>query len=282
MRSFLFAFAVPFIMSACGEAPSTSTLAGDGGDDFDWRANVRFTSVPERPFTGNDWGSAYYKDIMGHAERKITSYTPTTNGHETNHMLNNEARNRTSENDNTVYWKDGKAAMVLEPRMRAEKIRDFVPQLLKTKSSKYQLYLVQQTSSWPNTLYQFDEWSGYRTDASIAGELAANGNLDRAVNGEVCINDGAVEFLYFGSAAVAALAQNEPEYLRDNLQFKAAYAMLAEQSAAAYRAGRGNRTLDCDGTQYFEHFVSSPDNARVRDALKGWLGAGYTARVFGF
>jgi hypothetical protein len=205
-----------------------------------------------------------------------------TNGHETNHHLNAEMRNATSATDNTVYFEGGKAAMVTEPAMSAVKIRDYVPAWVKQHASRYQTYVVDQVDNyWSNVLYQFDEWSAYRTDARIAVELDKAGTFGQASQGEICVMDGAIEFLYFASAAVNALAHNEPAYLQ-NTQFKAAFAMLAEQSLEFYGYGKGKQSFDCDGTGELEHYKTSPDNAANRAAVKDWMGAAWTQRVLGF
>lgn len=251
-------------------------------NDFDWRAHIQLSDVRATGFSGRDFGSPYYRDVMGHAVRKITGYSAMTNAHETNHMLSSEVRNATSDADNTVYLENGKAALVLEPKMSSTLIKTYVPPFIRSKSSRYQLYLVEQTAHWPEVLYQFDEWSAYRTDSRVAMEVDKAGQFDAAAQNEVCVMDGTIDFLYFASAAVHALRLNEPEYLRTNVQFKAAYAMLAEQSMEYYNYGRGNRNFDCNASIFVDHFVNSPDNDAIRATLRDWMGSGWTARVLGF
>lgn len=271
------------VLSGCGGETLSHVSGTEAAGDFDWRSVIAFTAVPDTGFSGETFRSAYYKDVMSHARQKFTVYSAMTNAHETNHQLNSDMRNSTAANDNTIYFEAGKAAMVLEPTTPGRRIRDFVPDYIKTKSSRYQHYLVEQVDNyWPQLLYQFDEWGSYRAGTRVAVELDKAGTLDQGRQGEVCIGDGAVEFLYFATAAVAALSHDEAAYLRDNRQFKAAFAMLAEQTTDYYNYGKGRHVFDCDGSDFLDHFKTSPDNAANRAALKAWIGGAWTERVLGF
>lgn len=253
--------------------------AGDAGD-FDWRRVLQTVDVPLASWNGNDYGSAFYRDVMTHSVRKYTSDTPTTNAHETQHMLNSETRNRSDAPDNTVYVGDGKAGLVLEPKMHAREVRNYVPPTMK-QASRYNLYIVQQVDGdWSEVLYIFDEWSGYRADVRVAVELKRAGKLS-ALGGEVCVGDGAAEFLHFGASAVAALKEKEPAYLQDQ-QFKAAFAMLAEESVSYIREGAGDGVIDCQASRYLELFAKSPEAERNRQVIREWMGPVWTARVLGF
>lgn len=267
-----------------GDVTPQGDLPGNGGQmlagDFDWRAVLQTVDVPVAGWNGNDHGSAFYRDIMSHASRKNTSDSPTTNAHETQHFLNSEVRNKTSAHDNTVYVGDGKAGLVPEPRMHAREVRNFVSPTMK-RASRYELYVIRQIdTSWSEVLYLFDEWSGYRADLRVAVELMRAGKLG-VLGNEVCVGDGAVEFLHYGAAAVAALKEKEPAYLEDQ-QFKAAFALLAEETVNYSREGAGNRTIDCESSRYLELFRSSPEVERNRQVIRDWLGPVWTARVLGY
>ena len=248
--------------------------------DFDWRKILQTVDVPVTTWNGNDSGSAFYRDIMTHASRKFTSDTATTNAHETQHMLNSEVRNKTDARDNTVYVGEGKAGLVLEPKMNSREVRNYVPATMK-KASRYDLYIIQQSNGdWPEVLYIFDEWSGYRADLRVAVELKRAGKMS-VLGGEVCVGDGAAEFLHYASSAVAALSEKEPEYLQDQ-QFKAAYAMLAEESVSYLKEGAGDGVIDCQANRYLEFFAKSPEAERNRNVIRGWMGSAWTSRVLGF
>lgn len=255
-----------------GEAPSQG--------DFDWRTVLRTVDVPVAGWNGNDHGSAFYRDVMSHASRKYTNDSPTTNAHETQHFLNSEVRNRSGAHDNTVYVGEGKAGLVPEPRMHAREVRNYVPPTMK-RASRYDLYVIRQVdSSWSEVLYLFDEWSGYRADVRVAVEMMRAGKLG-VLGNEVCVGDGAVEFLHFGAAAVAALREKEPDYLQDQ-QFKAMFALLAEETVNYVKEGAGNRTIDCEASRYLELFRASPEVERNRQVIREWMGPAWTARVLGY
>ena len=252
---------------------------GDAGD-FDWRKVLQTVDVPLASWNGNDHGSAFYRDVMTHSGRKYTSDTPTTNAHETQHFLNSEVRNKTGAPDNTIYVGDGKAGLVLEPKMHAREVRNYVPPTMK-QASRYDLYIIKQVDGdWSEVLYIFDEWSGYRADVRVAVELKRAGKLS-VLGGEVCVGDGAAEFLHFGASAVAALKEKEPAYLQDQ-QFKAAFAMLAEESVSYIKEGAGDGVIDCQASRYLELFAKSPEAERNRQVIREWMGPVWSARVLGF
>ena len=260
--------------------PQAGDESGRAVGDFDWRAVLKTVDVPVASWNGNDSGSAFYRDVMSHSVRKYTADTPTTNAHETQHFLNSEVRNRSAARDNTVYVGEGKAGLVLEPRMHSREVRNYVPAKMK-QASLYDLYIVRQSDGdWSEVLYVFDEWSGYRADLRVAVEMKRAGKLSD-LGSEVCVGDGAIEFLHFGASAVAALKDKEPEYLEDQ-QFKAAFAMLAEESVAYIKEAAGEGVIDCDASRDLEYFVKSPEAERNRRVIRDWMGAVWTSRVLGF
>ncbi len=248
--------------------------------DFDWRAVLQTVDVPVAGWNGDDHGSAFYRDVMIHSGRKFTSDTPTTNAHETQHIMNSEVRNKSGAHDNTIYVGDGKAGLVPEPRMHAREVRNYVPQTMR-RASLYDLYVIRQIDGdWSEVLYLFDEWSGYRADIRVAVELLRAGKLG-VLGNEVCVGDGAVQFLHFGAAAVAALKEKEPAYLQET-QFKAMFAVLAEETVNYLKEGAGNRTIDCEASRYLELFRTSPEVERNRQVIREWMGPAWTARVLGY
>lgn len=255
---------------------------GQQAGDFSWQSAIKVVEVKNFGWSGKDHGSAFYRDIMSHSERKLESQGATTNAHETQHFLNNAVREATrGVRDNVIYIGGGKAGLIMEPATKPAMVRAYVPAELK-KVSRYDQYLVKQIDNyWSNEmLYIFDEWSGYRADVRVAIEMIKAGN-GSVIGNEICIGDGAAEFLHFGSSAVAAMKDNEPEYLK-NMQFKAAYALLAEESVKYIKLGAGDRRIDCDAVDLLNHFISSPESEKNRTVIKEWMGAVWTKRVLGF
>ncbi len=253
-----------------------------GADDFDWKSVLKTVDVKNYGWSGNDNGSEFYRDILSHSERKLESEPATTNAHETQHFLNNAVREATrGVKDNVIYVGGGKAGLILEPSMKPREIRAYVPAEMK-KASRYDQYLVRQVdTSWSDeVLYIFDEWSGYRADVRVSIEMIRAGK-GSVIGNEVCIGDGAAEFLHFGSSAVSALKAKEPEYLK-NLQFKAAYALLAEETVSYVKAGAGDQRIDCKASKYLQYFISSPEAEQNRNTIREWMGSAWTKRVLGF
>jgi hypothetical protein len=254
----------------------------DAPGDFNWRKSIQLIDIANVGWSGNDNGSAFYRDIMSHSQRKLENESATTNAHETQHFLNNAAREKTlGVHDNVIYVGDGKAAMIMEPSMKPNVVRNYVPEAMK-KVSRFQQYMIKQIdNSWKDeVLYIFDEWSGYRADLRVAVEMIRAGKSS-AIGNEICIGDGAAEFLHFGSSAVAALKDKEPEYLK-NSQFKAAYAILAEDTVTYVRALSGDKRLDCNANADLQYFIISPEAEHNRQVIREWMGPVWTRRVLGF
>jgi hypothetical protein len=248
--------------------------------DYDWRASIQFETAPSVGWTGQTYGSPHFVDVMSRTRNRYLSSSHTTNAHETMHLFESEMRNARGIGWNYFYFEDGKGAYLRDPKMSSTRIREYVPARVRTLArARYDLYLVQQTSSWPNVLYQFDEWCAYKTNARIAVETFDAGQWNGGTVDEV---DGAMDFLVFAAAAVRALEVNEPGYLQND-QFKAVFAMLAEESATYIERGLAIPNFNAfHARELREHFRSSPESADLRAALKRWLGARWTTRVLGF
>lgn len=269
------------VTAAGREAGFGGNLQGESNQlAFDWRAVLKTVDVPETRWSGQDHGSAFYRDIMDHVSRRYTSDSATTNGHESLHFLHSEVRNRAGGKVNVVYPGGGKAAIIPEPAMHAREARKYVPETLK-KVDRYNLYMVSQIDrSWSEVLYIFDEWGGYRADLRIAVELLKAGNQN-VLGNEACSGDGAAEFLHFAAAAITALKINEPLYL-ENQQFKAAFAMLASETATLLKEVSADGKIDCNASRYLDHFRTSPEAEQNRQTLREYMGSVWTSQVLGF
>ncbi len=249
--------------------------------DYDYSRDIEWEDVPTHSWSGNSYGSTYFTDIFRHTNDRFTSSdNPGTNAHETLHGLNHQMRIKRGNGWNFVYHENGRGAYVREPSMDAARIRDYVPSRVRTLADmRYKTYLVDQISDWHEVLYQFDEWSCYRADARIAVEIAKAGQWNFGMIDQV---DGAMDFVAFGSAAVLALKQNEPSYLQ-NKQFKAVFAMLAEQSMQYIDEGLTYRDFSrFHAKELRDVYRTSSEMAPTRAAIKEWMGSAWTKRVLGF
>jgi len=265
-----------------GTGTNNDGIIPPSGNDFDWRTVIKTIDVANVGWNGNDYGSSFYRDILSHSQRKLENEGPTTNAHETQHFLNNAVRESTrGVHDNTIYVGNGKAGLIMEPNMSPKIVRDYVPAQMR-QVSRFNTYIIKQIDTYWKTevLYIFDEWSGYRADSRVAIELKKAGK-DSILGNEVCITDGAAEFLHFGSSAVAALKDKEPEYLK-NTQFKATYALLAEETVQYVKEGAGVMKFDCHASERLQYFINSPEAERNRQVIREWMGPVWTKRVLGF
>jgi hypothetical protein len=275
--------------------------------------------IPEYPWQGEDGGSAHFRDVMTHTSpgQRWTKAgaDPSTIGHETHHGLVAEVSNQRGGKARFFYFERGLGAFVEAPKqslrvLRQEvsgpvyapyphtnllAVRDFLPDgAKKLAASRYETYLVNADRATYSVLYLFDEWNAYIAGARIAIENYMAGFYDdvtkprRTADGTSRIThigelDGMIDFLYFASAGVLALAEREPESLRGNEQLKAVYAVFAEETLRWWVQGRVIELFQgFHGADLLEHFRTSPENERVRTYLKGWLGPEWTSRVFGF
>lgn len=252
--------------------------------DYDWKAHVKHTAVPEVAWTGDDGGSAFFRDVMTHAtERFEGDPSLGTIGHETTHMITSKWANATPARDNFFYWGGGLGVYVVEPQYDAAHVRDYLPEgAKKIAASRYQLYLVDQTGAWKVVLYQFNEWNAYINGGRVGVEQMRAGKWPNPqIHTDVV--DGMMDFLYFGSAAALALHDNERAYFDGDEAFKALYARNAEETVKLVNEGLGYpQFADFHASELRTHFVSSPENEKIRAMLREWYGSAWTKRVFGF
>jgi hypothetical protein len=96
-----------------------------------------------------------------------------TAAHETTHGINSNVRNSLYDGRrlNAFYCLDGRAAVLLEPNTRIERVASNVPPSL--RGSVYKLYLVEQAASgWGDRpLYILDEWVSYTNGSATRKDL---------------------------------------------------------------------------------------------------------------
>lgn len=265
------------------DGPQT-TQSGIPVSDYDYRRDIVFTDVASYAFSGNDYGSAFYRDVMTHTpagERDFQS-GPSTHAHETLHGLNNAMRNRTSQKDAFFYLENGKGAYVIEPKENSRDVRNHIGSSYRQLSaSRYNLYLVQQTVSWTNTLYFFDEWNAYVGTTRSAVEIQRAGRWDPSQNSDPI--EGLVDFMYYCSASILSIKNVDPEYLATNKQFKATYAMIMEESVKWMNEAKKEKIwIGSKAWTKMQNFQTAADGAQVRQAVKDLMGDAWAKRVLGF
>ncbi|MCX6116124.1 MAG: hypothetical protein NT027_01170 [Proteobacteria bacterium] len=265
--------------------PGSQSTPPSAITNYDWKKDVTFSDVPTFDFSGADFGSVFYKDIMQHTpsnERFSMISARSTEAHESLHGLNNAMRNRTKQDDGFFYFENGKGVYVPQPKKVMAKVKDYVgPNFKAIASSRYSLYLITQVKDWPEVLYLFDEWSAYIGTARSSIEMANAGQWDK---GNADPIDGLADFLYFCSASIVALKDHDPQSLETNKQLKAAFAMLAEQSAHYIKVASKMTTHwpTSDGEKRFQMLQSDAENEKIRSMLKTYMGADWTKTHLGF
>jgi hypothetical protein len=252
--------------------------------DYDYRKDITFTDIPFQSFSGTDYGSVFYKDVMTHtpASERDFQAGPSTHTHETLHGLQNAMRNKTGQKDAFFYLENGKGAYVLEPVENSKDVKNHIgASFRQLSSSRYQLYLVDQARSWTNTLYFFDEWNAYVGTTRSAVEIQRAGKWNPNDNSDPI--EGLVDMMYFCSAAIISIKNVDAKYLATNKQFKATYAMVMEESSKWMNEARKEKIwIGSRAWVKMQNFQTASDGAEVRQAVKDLMGDAWAKRVLGF
>jgi hypothetical protein len=252
--------------------------------DYDWRAVAKMSEVPTYPFAGNDYGSEFYRDIMSHTAPKDRYMTDvsSTQAHESLHGMHAAMRNITREKDAFFYYRDGKGIYMVEPIENGRDIKNHIGASFRQLAAmRYKTYLIDQVVSWTNTLYIFDEWDAYIATTRSAVESYRAGKWNAAGNSDPI--EGIADFMYFCSAAILSIKNVDPNYLAQNTQFKAGYAMIMEESVKWVNEARKESIWqNSKAWAKVQNLQTASDAAQVRAAVKELMGAAWTQRVLGF
>jgi len=123
-------------------------------------------------------------------------------GHETTHGINAYLREKNggTGNVNAFYLLNGNYVVLKEPDVRMSDITDYIPSQLRGTSS-YNLYMIQQQSSWNNEpLYIFDELTSYTNGAIVSSQINERGSSN------------VPEFMAYSLALGKTIEQRDPNY----------------------------------------------------------------------
>lgn len=161
-----------------------------------------------------------YNEVLSYSKEKPfgDAHGRSTNVHETVHGINNFIRNeqyKTNQKINAFYAGAGKAILVENPNIKIQDIVPFIPSVL--RGYRYNLYFVKQLGDWNDTpTYPMDEWSAY-----IAGAECAVDDFEKDI--PIIKSDsvsGSLEFSIYCAALALAVKNKDPEYWKNNKQFK--------------------------------------------------------------
>jgi len=162
-----------------------------------------------------------YNQILSVSETKPfgDDHGRSTNAHETVHGINNILRNRykknLKKNVNAFYAGARKGIIVDNPKLTIRDIIPFIPEVV--KGYRFKLYFIEQLGAWDDVpTYPMDEWSAY-----IAGAECAVDDYERGLTAEKsdCVS-GALEFSIYCTALSMAIKERDPDFWKNNIQFK--------------------------------------------------------------
>jgi len=204
------------------------------GDDVEW---IHFPAQKEE--SNPQWGE-FLTDIARHLPSQYGDHYYSndriTHAHETTHGINSHLSNHLRNNFELgygFYVGNDQAIVLSEPRVKLSQVAAVIPESL--RGSRYQLYCIDQQKYFEDhPLYLFDEWVAYTNGASAGVELTEKKQLDMPRNDALV---GPMEFSIYALGVAAAIQKHDPDYLRENRQFRGFLAHELRRSIGIYRRG---------------------------------------------
>lgn len=201
-----------------------------------------------------------YADIINRSKNPVLNETRPTNGHETTHMLNSQIRNESGKG-NGFYVTQGRGFLVKEPKMRKSAVAAFIPS--SCRGYRYPTYITGQREWDDMPTYLIDEWSAYNNGADVAID---DKNKGRKVENADEVS-GCIEFSIYCVALCMAIEKNDPDYWKDETQFKEFVKWHLQRSQTLFEAGKD--TYPSSGQdKLYNALRTSPDAAAMREFIK--------------
>jgi hypothetical protein len=253
-------------------ARPTSHKRAVPGDDVEW---IHFPAQNEE--SNAQWGE-FLTDIARHLPSQYGDHYYSndriTHAHETTHGINSHLSNhlrQNSEHGYGFYVGNDQAIILGEPRVKLSQVAAVIPESL--RGSRYQLYCIDQQKYFEDhPLYLFDEWVAYTNGASAGVELTEKKQLDMPRNDALI---GPMEFSIYALGVAAAIQKHDPDYLRENRQFRGFLAHELRRSIGIYR--RGMRLEQFRWERRLERNLLKEDNSQeMRQMVQRLYGAALT------
>ena len=276
-------------------------------NDYSCQAGLQLRSLSKTPFSGNNFGSQKYQEVMEYAFnqplfRHFTSFREANvDVHETLHgyaSFGTGIFDPYSPNKyHFLYHKDGKGIELARSKTRKQDMIQYIPrsiqQLYSVSDSSFssqnfasvffQTYITQQMNDGQihhsQAGHLFEEWVCYIHDATTLIELVNRGSR---------VSEAGSNFVatYFALAAAYTTAQVDRSYFNQTggrYQLKKMFACLAEQAMHNYHTTPlKNQFSMRQNTYLYEHLKSSSESKHLRDFLYSWYGQAWVQRVFRF
>ena len=209
--------------------------------------------------------NTFYGDIMAHATRKYSSGNRDTNAHETTHFINSDLRNKTAAHDNAFYIGRNTAFFFIEPNVRKRDAIPYIPNCL--RFSRFNLYMVNQTEWDMEPLYVLDEWTAYVNGGLVSYEDGLNG-MTYSKNSDCLM--GSMELGIYSVGVCMAIAEKDPQYWRDNLEFQEFVYWQLNRTYQLYLDGKSMYPWDKQERLLY-NLRNNPECERMREFLWEWF-----------
>lgn len=222
-----------------------------------------FTQVPVYSISLNR--NDLYADIINHAKVPFLSSSRSTNAHESTHDINSTLRNELSPKAgdyNGFYISNGKGIIVKDPNFSIHKVPEFIPNSV--RGYRYNLYLVQQARQWDEPTYIFDEWSSYINGGLVAVEDIKNGHKPEKFDAV----SGAMEFSIYSVAVCMACEKYDPEFWKNNEQFKNFVNFQLNRAYNLYKDGYKNDNFIHNEVKIYKQLLTDQSTENMRNFIK--------------
>jgi hypothetical protein len=189
-----------------------------------------------------------------------------TAGHETTHGINSFIRNKYYDGTpiNAFYCLEDRAIILNEPKTRIETVASQVPRSL--RGSVYNLYLVEQASTWGDrSLYLLDEWIGYTNGSEVRKDLQIKSRAETVRY--------MLEFDVYAIVLAKILEEKEKSYNSEN--FKNFIRWNIERSMKIYNG-------ENEAKYFLEKLKLEDDAESLRLFSRNYFGFEWCKNVFGF
>jgi hypothetical protein len=204
------------------------------GDDVKW---IHFP--PQNEKSGAEWGD-FLTDIARHLPDKYGEHYYSddriTHAHETTHGINSHISIHLRSGSRAhygFYVGHDRAVLLTGPKVKLSQVADMIPESV--RGSRYHLYFIDQQRYFEDhPLYLFDEWVAYTNGGHAGVELAEKNRLQMRRNDALV---GPLEFSIYALGLAAAARKYDPDYVRDNQQFREFFAHELRRATGIYRRG---------------------------------------------
>ncbi len=207
--------------------------------------------------------NSFYADIVNHTHsNKNWGKDKLIAAHELTHVINADLG---FEADITgLYIGNNKAIKFKEPKAKLSKVANKVPKCL--RGDRYNLYLIDQRVYYEDyPLYVCDEWTAYRNETLVAIEESKN--LDYKMDTAIAC----LEFSIFSMALCMTIKEDDPQWWKDNPDFKKFVAYYLKKSSETYKRSQLEPNLQWE-SDYLENIRTKPEAEVFRDFAKELTG----------